>query len=206
MDAEAVLAATPDQFTQKNHLVIELPHRNIVVFNPFKGFLHFVEFMIMGGKKCFSPGRGMFMNIFNDRPRNRDTVISAGAPSKFIEQDQRPRRKVVDYARVNFSSAGEVGDPVFQAKIREKPENYAFTFDIDVLPKPFPAPTLIVTGRQDSMVGYRDAWEILDNYPRGTFAVLDRSGHFLGIEQEDLFHALASEWLDRVEEYAQDNG
>jgi pimeloyl-ACP methyl ester carboxylesterase len=115
-------------------------------------------------------------------------------------------RKIVDYARANFSSAGEVGDPVFQAKIRVKPENYAFTFDTDVLPNPFPAPTLIVTGRQDSMVGYRDAWQILDNYPRGTFAVLDRSGHFLGVEQEELFHALASEWLDRVEEYAHDNG
>ena len=111
-------------------------------------------------------------------------------------------QKVVDYTRANFSSTNGMGDPAFQAKIREKPENYAFTFDIDALPKPCPAPTLIVTGRQDAMVGYRDAWEILDNYPRGTFVVLDRSGHFLGIEQEELFHALASEWLDRVEEYA----
>jgi len=24
----------------------------------------------------------------------------------------------------------------------------------------------------------------------------------MGVEQEDLFHALAGEWLDRVEEYA----
>jgi pimeloyl-ACP methyl ester carboxylesterase len=111
-------------------------------------------------------------------------------------------RKVVDYIRTNFSSANEIGDQVFQAKIREHPENYAFSFDVDALPKPCPAPTLIITGRQDSAVGYRDAWEILDNFPRGTFAVLDRSGHFLPFEQEDLFHALVDEWLDRVEEYA----
>jgi pimeloyl-ACP methyl ester carboxylesterase len=111
-------------------------------------------------------------------------------------------RKVVDYIRANLSSASEIGDQVFQAKIKEHPENYAFSFDVDALPKPCPAPTLIVTGRQDSVVGYRDAWEILENYPRGTFVVLDRSGHFLEIEQEDLFHALVGEWLDRVEEYA----
>jgi pimeloyl-ACP methyl ester carboxylesterase len=111
-------------------------------------------------------------------------------------------RKVVDYIRANFPSASETGDQAFQAKIREHPENYAFSFDVDALPKPCPAPTLIVTGRQDSVAGYRDAWEILDNYPRGTFVVLDRSGHSLGIEQEDLFHALVGEWLDRVEEYA----
>ena len=111
-------------------------------------------------------------------------------------------QKVVDYIRANFQSASEIGDLDFQAKIREHPKNYAFSFDIDELPQPFPAPTLIVTGRQDSWVGYRDPWQILDNYPRGTFAVLDRSGHFLGVEQEDLFHALVGEWLDRVEEYA----
>jgi pimeloyl-ACP methyl ester carboxylesterase len=58
----------------------------------------------------------------------------------------------------------------------------------------------VVTGRQDGVVGYRDAWAILENYPRGTFAVLDRSGHFPSVEQEELFHALAGEWLDRVED------
>jgi pimeloyl-ACP methyl ester carboxylesterase len=111
-------------------------------------------------------------------------------------------RKVFDYIRANFLSASKAGDQTFQAKIREDPANYAFSFDVDALPKPCPAPTLIVTGRQDSVAGYRDAWEILDNYPRGTFVVIDRSGHFLDIEQEDLFHTLVGEWLDRVEEYA----
>ena len=75
---------------------------------------------------------------------------------------------------------------------------------MDALPQPFPAPTLIVAGRQDSIVGYRDAWRILESYPRATIAVLDRAGHCLEIEQARLFHALVSEWLDRVEEYAGD--
>ena len=112
-------------------------------------------------------------------------------------------RKVADYIRDCITSGSDTGDPVFQAKIREIPENYAFSFDVDALPKPYPAPSLIITGRQDSWVGYRDAWEILENYPRGTFAVLDRAGHFASVEQANLFHALAGEWLDRVEEYAE---
>ena len=111
-------------------------------------------------------------------------------------------QKVADFVHTNYSAASEAGDQAFQAKIREHDENYAFSFDVDALPAPFPAPTLIVTGRQDSIIGYRDAWEILENYPRATFAVLDRSGHFVETEQEDLLHALAGEWLDRVEEYA----
>jgi pimeloyl-ACP methyl ester carboxylesterase len=111
-------------------------------------------------------------------------------------------KKIADFVQSKYTSAGLVGDQAFQAVIREHPENYAFSFDVDALPKPNPAPTLFVMGRQDCMVGYRNAWEILENYPRGTFAVLDRSGHFLEVEQEGLFQALAGEWLDRVEEHA----
>ncbi len=75
-----------------------------------------------------------------------------------------------------------------------------FSFDVDRLPTPFGAPTLIVTARQDDLCGYRDAWERLSNYPRATFAVLDRAGHFVNIEQDALCQALMREWLDRVEE------
>jgi len=57
-----------------------------------------------------------------------------------------------------------------------------------------------VLGRQDSVVGYRDAWRLIESYPRATFAVLDRAGHWLQIEQERLFAELAAEWLDRVRE------
>ncbi len=49
-------------------------------------------------------------------------------------------------------------------------------------------------------MGYKDAWDILDNYPRGTLAVLDRAGHNLQLEQVELFNCLVNEWLDRVEE------
>lgn len=80
--------------------------------------------------------------------------------------------------------------------------NYAFTFDVDALPEPFPAPALFLTGRFDHWCGYRDAYRILDNYPRATFASLDRAGHALTYEQNMLFKALVGEWLDRVEEYA----
>jgi pimeloyl-ACP methyl ester carboxylesterase len=75
-----------------------------------------------------------------------------------------------------------------------------FSFDVDTLPTPFGMPTLIVTARQDHLCGYRDAWDLLDHYPRATFAVLDRAGHFVNIEQDALCQALMREWLDRVEE------
>src|SRR5829696_7411565 len=95
----------------------------------------------------------------------------------------------------------ENGDFEFLGKIREQPEKYAFSFDVDSLSEPFPGPSLIVTGRQDAIVGYRDAWNILDKYPRATYAVLDRAGHFLE-DSNDMVHVLVNNWLDRVEENA----
>jgi pimeloyl-ACP methyl ester carboxylesterase len=75
-----------------------------------------------------------------------------------------------------------------------------FSFEVDTLSEPFVKPVLVLMGRQDHISGYRDSWDILENYPRATFAVLDRAGHRLQIEQADLFNALANEWLDRMEE------
>jgi pimeloyl-ACP methyl ester carboxylesterase len=74
-------------------------------------------------------------------------------------------------------------------------------FPFEVGERPFEKPTLILTGRQDTHVGYWDAWNVLEKYPRATFVVLDRAGHALGVEQEGLFRALVNEWLDRVEDY-----
>lgn len=78
--------------------------------------------------------------------------------------------------------------------------NYALSFE-DELTTRMEAPALVVTGRQDSIVGYRDAWSLLEHLPRATFAVLDRAGHALDDEQAQLLPMLANEWLDRVLEY-----
>jgi pimeloyl-ACP methyl ester carboxylesterase len=69
-------------------------------------------------------------------------------------------------------------------------------------PAPYRHPTLLVTGRQDSTVGYARAWDLLKQYPRATFAVLDGAGHALPHEQPELLHALVAEWLKRVRDHA----
>jgi pimeloyl-ACP methyl ester carboxylesterase len=94
----------------------------------------------------------------------------------------------------------ENGDFEFLSRIRDKPENYAFSFDVDAVSEPFPGPSLIITGRQDSVAGYRDAWNILENYPRASYVVLDRAGHPLE-DSAGVICVLINEWLDRVGEY-----
>lgn len=77
---------------------------------------------------------------------------------------------------------------------------YGFSFDLAAEEAIFDQPALFLTARQDASTGYRDVFQILEHYPRATFAVLDRAGHNLQIEQPTLFAALVEEWLDRVEE------
>jgi pimeloyl-ACP methyl ester carboxylesterase len=95
----------------------------------------------------------------------------------------------------------QLADHAFNARLEAAGP---FSFDVDTLPAPFGGPTLMLTARQDHLCGYRDAWDLVDNYPRATFAVLDRAGHFVNIEQDVLCQALMREWLDRVEEGATD--
>ena len=72
------------------------------------------------------------------------------------------------------------------------------SFEESIFKQKFDKPTLFLVGRQDSCVGYKGLWDIMDNYPRATFAVLDMAGHNLQIEQPDVFDSLFNEWLKRV--------
>lgn len=74
----------------------------------------------------------------------------------------------------------------------------AFSFDINKLEQPFDKPSLILLGKQDTEVGYKDQFQLLENYSRASFAVLDKAGHNLQIEQVKLFNSLVYEWLERV--------
>lgn len=73
------------------------------------------------------------------------------------------------------------------------------SFNVDALEKPYTKPTLMLAGRQDSIVGYRGLWNIIEMYPRASFVLLDKAGHALQIEQGVLFTQTVKEWLNRVE-------
>jgi pimeloyl-ACP methyl ester carboxylesterase len=131
-------------------------------------------------QECLDPEERQFLDLF------------------LVNQNAENWERFRDEMLVGF----EGGDEAFKARIRRDIKSYAFTFDVDEMPIPFEKPSLIVTGRQDCLVGYRDAWKLMNNYPRSGFVVLDMAGHALQIEQAVLFNALVNEWLDRVKSEA----
>lgn len=100
--------------------------------------------------------------------------------------------------RVEVGSGLAVADRAALARIDRNGE---LTVPPDSGP-PFPRPALILTGRQDQVTGFADLYALLAHYPRASFAVLDRAGHNLQIEQPDLLAALTGERLARVAEAA----
>jgi pimeloyl-ACP methyl ester carboxylesterase len=71
----------------------------------------------------------------------------------------------------------------------------AFSFDVDALEEPFTSPCLIITGKQDTEVGYRDQFQYMNIYTNSTYIALNRAGHNLQIEQPELFETIVGNWL-----------
>lgn len=88
----------------------------------------------------------------------------------------------------------ESGDARAQARIKS---SYGLTEPLEMAVHPHPS--LIVTARQDHVVGYEDHLALIDRFPRATFAVLDKAGHNILIEQRPLIRQLVGEWLDRLD-------
>ena len=49
----------------------------------------------MGGKQGFGPYPGVFVDVFDDRPGNGDTIVGAGSAAQLVEEDQAPVRNIV---------------------------------------------------------------------------------------------------------------
>ncbi|OQE39941.1 hypothetical protein PENCOP_c006G05046 [Penicillium coprophilum] len=97
--------------------------------------------------------------------------------------------------------AMEAADNKVLDPIRADPDRYQLSFLLDNETAKFFAPTLIVCGRQDGSVGYRDSLRLLELYPRSTYVVLDRGTHGLPIDETSVFEALVRDWIVRAHEW-----
>jgi|1186.fasta_scaffold04132_2 pimeloyl-ACP methyl ester carboxylesterase len=76
-------------------------------------------------------------------------------------------------------------------------------WQVDLGPQTFTRATLIAAGRRDSVVGYTDATDLLERYPRATLAVVEGAGHALMHERPELLAAFVGDWLDRARSHEQ---
>jgi len=84
--------------------------------------------------------------------------------------------------------------------IRNDPKRYSLPLLESGGEVKFERPALILAGRHDDVVGYRDAIRLLEVYTRASFVVLDRGTHFLPVDEGELVEGLVLDWLRRVDE------
>lgn len=121
-------------------------------------------------------------------------------PDEVLIQTPDYVRALREKMREAVRPAQAAADHRFLEPIRKDPARYTFSSDMDLATAPFDGPSLVVTGRHDSSVGFRDAWRLTAQLTRSTHVVLDRAEHGLPIDQQPLFAALVHDWLDRLDE------
>ena len=72
----------------------------------------------------------------------------------------------------------------------------AFSFDPDDLPALCTIPTLIIAAKQDTEVGYKDQFDLMQLYTNSTYCAVENAGHNLQIEQPEVFESIVKSWLN----------
>ena len=88
LDTEAVIGGARHDFSQENHLIAPLFHRDIVVFHIGQLFFQSGKLMVVGGKQGFGPQFFGVGSIFQHCLGDGHTVISGGAAANFVQNQQ----------------------------------------------------------------------------------------------------------------------
>lgn len=76
--------------------------------------------------------------------------------------------------------------------------NDPLRYNLDVPTVRLTVPSLVLAGRQDTRVGWRDAARLLDPLPHATFCVIDDAEHEYPWASEPVFVTLVKDWLTRA--------
>lgn len=105
--------------------------------------------------------------------------------------------EIIEKIRRTKVPAAALHDADLEARVTDK---FLFSYHDEMLASRFDEPSLILSGRQDSISGYADTMAMLECYPRATYGLLDTAGHSLSWERPALFKAMLRDWLERLEQ------
>lgn len=171
-----------------------IPNENFVIVG--ESFGAYLARGILNKKLQYVDGLLLIVPVIEPEREKRD-IYEISSKIEFF--DKEIEENLFSQIEREYEKCTILTDKAFLEKIREN--RAGFSFNVDDIEKQFEKPVLILTGRQDNVVGYKDVLKILDNYPRATFAVLDKANHTLPIIQSNLFKTLVNEWLYRVDEF-----
>lgn len=150
--------------------------------------------------------------VADDAHRDRQTGIVLRSNAALVGALGRNEREVLDATPVLVQTrdwidalmeklaatvipAGKAANEEALEPIRHDPARYALRAVLPV----FDGPALVIAGRQDEVVGWRDQMAALAEWPRATVAILDMAGHEFPLgPQKPLLDALVADFLSRI--------
>lgn len=103
--------------------------------------------------------------------------------------------EIIEKIRQTKVPAAALHDVDLEARVTDK---FLFSYHDEILTSRFEKPSLVLSGRQDSISGYADTMAMLECYPRATYGLLDIAGHSLSWERPALFKTMLQDWLKRL--------
>ncbi len=149
--------------------------------------------------------------IPEDKKRNISTEIFYNRDTVFYNKADLETKALIDFFLVNqdsitikrfnedIVSGHKIGNRIFIDKIRNNPKNYRFSKKISKNFKIFYKPTLFITAKQDILVGFTDAQQILNFFPDNIFVVIDSAGHAVQIDKPIEFEFNVKQYLNKLE-------
>lgn len=132
------------------------------------------------------------------RPIIARPELLTGQPSSVTGRAERlviQTSEIIEKIRQTKVPAAALHDADLEARVTD---NFLFSYHDEMLATRFEKPSLVLSGRQDSISGYADTMAMLECYPRATYGLLDTAGHSLSWERPALFKAMLRDWLTRL--------
>ena len=135
-------------------------------------------------------------------PEPHEIVLTEGDPYEVLDPTHVDEYRSY-FVSHTFETAQRFNDAVVPAlgrfdgdAVERVMEHWELATDPDGAP--FDGETLVLSGRHDSVVGFREQFRLVDSYPRATYVVASGAGHALPHERPDLVAAVLGDWLRRL--------
>lgn len=106
-------------------------------------------------------------------------------------------KSIVERQAIEIDQAVERGNATFLETYQQN--GYQASFNVDEHAENCDIPIWIVAGKQDSIVGFEDQFNMSKLYKRASYFLVDGAGHGLHYEKEISFNQLFKLWISQME-------
>ena len=88
-----------DELAKEEHAPVDLAGGDVVVLHALETPLEVIEFVVVRSKEGLGAPVGIVVQVLDDSPSDRDTIVGAGTTAQLVEEDEGAGREGIEDAR-----------------------------------------------------------------------------------------------------------